>query len=116
MQKLIIKQRLPNLNEYDAANKKSRYAAGNIKKEWTEYVMWEARKQLKPITEQVRMDFIWIEANKKRDPDNICFAKKFILDGIVTAGILKNDGHKQISGFSDSFEFRDYYGVEITII
>jgi hypothetical protein len=45
----------------------------------------------------------------RRDPDNICFAKKFILDGLGSkygAGVIEDDGWRCLSTpnpFHDSF-------------
>ena len=50
------------------------------------------------------MRYTWIEQNRKRDKDNIAFAKKFIQDALRLAGILKNDGWAEIAGFSDDFQ------------
>ena len=36
--------------------------------------------------------------------DNIASAKKFVIDGLVEADILADDGWRQVSGFSDTFE------------
>lgn len=51
----------------------------------------------------VELNFRWYEPNKKRDIDNICFAKKFILDALVNNGTIKSDGWKGVIGFTDSF-------------
>ena len=48
--------------------------------------------------------FLWVAKNKRKDPDNICFAKKYILDGLVAAGILPTDGWNHVSGFRDEFD------------
>ena len=39
----------------------------------------------------------------RRDKDNIAFAKKFIQDSLVHAGVLQNDGWKHIEHFTDDF-------------
>ena len=61
-----------------------------------------ARRQLCPIRSgRVHLSFVWFCRNRRKDPDNISSAgRKIILDGLVSAGILQNDGWK----FSDSFE------------
>lgn len=41
--------------------------------------------------------------NAKADPDNIAFNKKFILDGLKDAGIIRNDGFKEIRLLKDVF-------------
>ncbi len=43
-------------------------------------------------------------ANRKRDKDNIAFAKKFIFDALVENHVIPNDGWKNIDSFSDSFK------------
>ncbi len=117
MQKMLIKCKFPSLNDYTLANRTSKIKGNEMKQEFTNIVAWEAKKQLKIITHKpVDIKFTWIEKNMKRDPDNICFARKFILDGIVRARILENDTHKYINSFTDDFELADFYGVELTII
>ena len=105
---LSIPGHLTTLNEHINANNRNRYIAAKIKKEETETVMYEVMNQMRrggfkiekyPIT----IHFKWFRMNKKSDPDNISFAKKYILDGMQKAGLIENDGWKQIRGFSDSF-------------
>lgn len=50
------------------------------------------------------IEFNWYCANKKQDPDNIAFQQKFILDGMVKAGLIENDGWKQIRKLAHNFE------------
>ena len=44
----------------------------------------------------VKLKITWYEPTKRRDVDNITFAVKFIQDALVKAGILENDGQKQV--------------------
>lgn len=53
----------------------------------------------------IKIHFHWVEENKKRDLDNVCFAKKFILDSMVKAGKLKDDNRNYVKGFADTFEY-----------
>lgn len=64
------------------------------------------------------MKYTWYERNKKRDKDNISsFGRKVIQDGLVKAGVLENDGWKQIEGFSDRFRIdEEHPRVEIEIV
>ena len=41
--------------------------------------------------------------NLMKDPDNVAFAKKFILDGLQKSGSITGDGMREIAGFTDSF-------------
>lgn len=101
---LIIEGKLPSLNETIQASKRhwSKYAA--MKKEWTEIVAWEAKKMMKIRTKRNLFTLCWHMKNKRTDPDNISFAKKFILDGLVVAQIIPKDNWKYVGGFIDIFE------------
>lgn len=46
--------------------------------------------------EAASLTIVHIEPNRRRDPDNIMAAQKFILDGMVQAGIIEDDGWRHI--------------------
>ena len=101
-QVLWIPGRMPGLNEYIAAMNRNRFIGNQMKQENTNLVTMLAKmNKLTPIKYPVEIEFLWQEPNNKRDPDNIIFAKKFILDGLVIAGILPNDTQQYIYGFSE---------------
>ena len=63
-------------------------------------------QKVKPVVEKypVKIEFTWYMANKRRDCDNLASNKKFILDALVKAGVLRNDGWEETSGgFEDHF-------------
>lgn len=102
--KLVITGKLPGLNEYIAACRANRYAGAEMKKDAEAVIGWEIRSQLKDQKfESVSVVFHWYEPNKKRDKDNIAFAKKFVLDALQAAGTLAGDGWGQVIGFVDKF-------------
>lgn len=103
IQKFTIPHELTDLNSYIQAERGNKYAAAGIKQTMTHVCSLYARS-LEPIDKRVKIIFTWYCKNQKKDPDNIAFAKKFILDSLVRTGILKNDGWKQIAGFTDYFE------------
>lgn len=91
-----------------------------MKKENEKYVrlsLIRSKMSGKRITKPVFIKFEWYERNRKRDKDNIAFAKKFILDALVKSHVLKNDGWNEIEGFSDEF-FVDPKNprIEVTLI
>ena len=102
---LTIKGQLPNLNEYTRACRTNRFAGANMKKQAERIIEVHIMQQLKGVhfPGTVELSFRWYEPNKKRDLDNICFAKKFILDALVSNGIIVADGWKGVIGFTDSF-------------
>lgn len=104
MQTLVIDGRLPSLNEYINACRVNRYAGASMKKKCQDAILWEIRRQIKAdIDTPVVITFKWYEPNRKRDLDNICFAKKFILDALQESGRLENDNWRHVEGFSDEF-------------
>lgn len=107
--KFEIGKRLIGLNEYTNLNRKNRYLGNQAKQKEQAYIIWCIREQLGniKITKPVIGHFTWIEENKRRDLDNICFAKKFILDALVQAEVLKDDNRKIVTNFTDSFEYTD---------
>lgn len=113
-QRLFIPQRMAGLNDLIGAINRNRFLGNQLKQNETNLVALYA-KGLKPCQYPVYIDFRYYEPNAKRDPDNIAAAKKFILDGLVVAGILPNDTQKWILGFSDTWTVSDTVGVEILI-
>ena len=107
--KFEIDKRLMGLNEYTEANRTSRYIGNSAKQSEQEYICWCIKSQLGSlkIDKPVVGHFIWTEENKKRDLDNVCFAKKFILDALVAMKVLKDDNRKIVTNFTDKFEYAD---------
>lgn len=114
MVKAYICGKFPSLNEYIAACRGNRYAGAAMKKEAEELVMWQLTR-LQKIDKPVHITFTWYEMNKKRDKDNVAFAKKFILDALQKVGVLPNDNNRYIAGFTDLFVYGHGVGVEIEI-
>ncbi|MBS5682311.1 MAG: RusA family crossover junction endodeoxyribonuclease [Clostridium sp.] len=105
--KFEINKRLMGLNEYTKYNRTNKYAGAGAKKKEQQYIINCIKQQLGniKIDKPLIGHFIWIEENKRRDLDNICFAKKFILDALVQAGVLQDDNRKIVTNFTDSFEY-----------
>jgi Holliday junction resolvase RusA-like endonuclease len=101
-----------DLNKYINAERTNRFKAAKIKKDLTEFFSWEFLRE-EPIKEPVKFKFTWFMKDKRKDPDNIAFQKKFILDGMKEAGIIENDSIKFITGFIDEFEIKGFEGVRI---
>lgn len=116
--KLIIPGTLPGLNDYIRACRGNRYAGAKMAREAEERVLWAATQTRRTVfTGPVRVRFHWVEPNRTRDKDNIACAKKFILDGLVTAGVLpEGDGWRGVEGFTDTFAVdKSAPRVEVTI-
>ena len=103
---LTIPGKLTTLNEYIAANNRSRYHSAGMKKYDTQRVEWQimSDKNLKTITDKRVFSFTWIRKNQKTDPDNIAsFGTKVILDALVNQKILPNDGWKYVKEINHRF-------------
>nr|DAQ56854.1 MAG TPA: crossover junction endodeoxyribonuclease [Caudoviricetes sp.] len=102
-----IKGNLAGLNELIAANRKC-WATGNKLKrknmDMVKAAIYEAGLRGCKCREPVGINFYWYEKNKKRDKDNIASAKKYILDAMIEAGLIRNDGWKNVEGFKDRFD------------
>ena len=104
---------MKSLNQYINECRKNRYAGANMKKTVEQDIGWYIN-QLPKYENPIKIHFIWIEGNKKRDLDNVCFAKKFILDSMVKAGKLKDDNRNFVLGFKDDFEYGKYERISVT--
>lgn len=107
--KFEINKRLMGLNEYTKANRTNKYVGSQAKKDEQRYIEWCIIEQLGNlrIDRPVKGKFTWVEENKRRDLDNICFAKKFILDALVDMKVLKDDNRKIVTSFVDEFKYAD---------
>lgn len=105
MVKLIIKGRLPGLNEYIDCERRNRYRAAQMKREAEELVIWSAKaSRLRKFKNPVMMFYTWFEPSRKRDKDNISgYGRKVIQDALVKGGYLPGDGWAHIIGFADEF-------------
>ena len=110
-QAFTINMKLPSLNEYINLCRTNKYKAAKFKAD-IEADIATYLYQMERYTNPIKIHFHWIEGNKRRDLDNICFAKKFILDAMVKTGKLKDDNRKCVTAFTDSF----YYGKETKVI
>lgn len=96
--------KLPSLNEYIEACRRNPHCGAKMKAN-TELAIIPQLASLKRIEKPVHISFIWHEANKRRDKDNVAAGKKFILDALQKAGKLINDSNDYIAGFTDRFEY-----------
>jgi Holliday junction resolvase RusA-like endonuclease len=112
-----INERLPGLNEYTGACRNNKYIGAKMKQDIENTIWIYIKQQMKftKIDSPVKINFKWIEDNKKRDLDNICFAKKFILDALVKANVLRNDTQNFVKGFTDTFEYSNKNSVIVEI-
>lgn len=111
--KVTIYEKLPSLNDYILKCRGNKYGAAQYKRKIEKKIL--SYFTFKPIEKPVRITFTWQEENRRRDLDNVAFAKKFILDAMVRGGYLKDDNRRWVTGFSDEFVYGDEAKVTLFI-
>jgi Holliday junction resolvase RusA-like endonuclease len=97
--KLVIQGTLPTLNEMINAAKAHQQVYEKLKKKADHTVAWSAKAvMIKDPYRPVSADYeiTWYRPDAKTDKDNVIAGQKFIFDGLQQAGLIKNDGWKQI--------------------
>lgn len=90
LEKYVELDKIISFNSYIDAERANRYKAAKIKK--TQTAMYaRAFNGCSKITDKIDITFVWYLKNRRRDIDNIAFNQKFILDGMVCAGIIPDD-------------------------
>lgn len=112
---LIIPGELPDMNQIISASKSHHMRYSKMKKKYTDLVTWIAKGKGK--FERVDLNITWFCKNRRKDKDNICGGGiKFILDGLVASGMIKNDGWKEINNFNHKFSIdKDNPRIEVII-
>ena len=109
-----INHRFTSLNQYILAERTHRHKAAKLKKAES-YIAYLSLLNKPHITTPCRLRFTWYIKDKRTDADNICFAKKYIIDGMVKAGLIENDSLRYIVGFQDEFVIDKNERVEIEV-
>ena len=104
--KFTIQGELPDLNTYINAERGNRYAGASLKKKATDKVVWSIKESGCKETnlKNIFLNITYFCKNKRKDKDNIAFAKKFIFDGLQKAGVIKNDGFSNINRWFEYFD------------
>ena len=118
MQRLIIRAKMPNLNDVIAASKRHWSYYSKEKKRWTDVAAFEAKAQgLYKMRLPVWVRTTYFMKTRRGDPDNVRVAIKYILDGLVQAGVLEDDSQRWIVGFQDLYDLdRDDPRIEVQLM
>lgn len=100
-----IQGRLDGLNDYTRSCRTNAYKGADCKKKNQRICKYSTPLWLrkKKLNFPVIVEITWYEKNKRRDPDNVAFAKKFVLDSLVESGTFPGDGQRYVLGFIDHF-------------
>lgn len=111
--KIVLRYPFMDLNTFINLERTNRYKGADAKKKQTN-IAYALLPKIK-LSPPVHIVYNWYVKNKRKDLDNIAFAKKFINDGIVKKGLLPNDGWQDIAGFTDNFFVDKNERVELLI-
>lgn len=95
--------KLPTLNDYTNSNRTHWGAGAALKLNATRAAAVACNSIEIPEDKQVVLHYTW-HVSTKHDLDNIAFGQKFIQDGLVQAGKLKDDSPKYVIGFTHEFK------------
>lgn len=113
--RIVIPGELPGMNEIISAAKAHYGQYSSAKADYTGLVAAKAigHKQVNRATVRCH----WYAATRRRDPDNIMAGVKFIMDGLVAAGVLPGDGWRYVAGIEHTFSLdREHPRVEVEIL
>ena len=111
--KLKIDYMPPNWNEYISMERANKYKASKLKKDEKDLIMLLASRKRYTGEYPVEIIFRPHYSALRQDLDN--FRYKGILDGLVSAGVLKNDNLKHIQRIVIEPIFDEAECVEIEI-
>lgn len=103
---IIIPRELMDLNQYIDAQRVNFRVGNKVKQQETAFcaaVFTPYRLEIRQLPLPLDIEYHWFCKDRRKDKDNICFARKFILDGLINSGAIKNDGWNEVGGFSDCF-------------
>ena len=103
-EKLIIHGELPGLNEIIEMSKIHWGEYAKEKRILTYEIALLAKTQIKRKYQKIDLAFYWYCKNRRRDKDNIIAGQRFVIDGLVQAGVIENDGWEQIGNIFHFFE------------
>lgn len=102
--------RLPGLNDIVSTNRTHWSKGAEIKREADELVRYSIKRdKVAHYTGRVQVRFSWHEPDRRRDPDNIESAKKFILDAMVAEHVINDDSPRYLV---EGEPFRNWHGVD----
>jgi hypothetical protein len=96
-QTFTIPFKLPSLNDYINACRTNPHVGAKMKKDIERDIGWEIKSaKLKPVENKAIVLMTFVEGNRRRDCDNTESGKKYILDALVSNGILQGDSPKWV--------------------
>lgn len=117
--KIVVPGKFGTLNEFIDANRRGRgnWNKGNDMKRNDQRVVYHYLPRGVRFDKRVFLEYHFFEPSARRDKDNVSgYFHKIFQDALVQKGIIRNDGWKDIEGWTDRFDIdRKNPRIEITI-
>ena len=119
---IVIPKELTDLNTYINAERRHRMQGANIKKRETNVCIAYLKQAINKgfdidrVKYPLQITFKWYAKDRRKDLDNIAYAKKYIMDAMQKVNLIENDGYKQVQRYTDIYLVdKDNPRVEIEI-
>lgn len=112
---LLIKGNLAKLNDHDSANRSNKFVGAKLKHTMTDLVVEQVKDCPYQVSKPCRVKFTWYVSGR-HDYDNVRFATKYVLDGLVQAGVLVDDSPKWVIGFDGDDFIKVDHGAEGVLV
>lgn len=87
---------LPGLNDYVYSCRANRYSGNRAKRDAEACITPFLPRPVGELRYPVAVSVVWWEPTNRRDVDNVTFGIKFVLDALVSRGLLRGDGRRYV--------------------
>lgn len=98
---------LPSRNESELAARANKFAGASLKHKATrkvELCCLGCRQTGWVPMERYHVTVHYLCKSKRKDPDNVCGAIKFVMDGLVAAGVVAGDRWRNVLSLTQTWE------------
>ena len=100
---------IPTANEMINKERRNKYLAAKLKATTERDLIRELIASLTTKHEEtqypIHMTYTWHRKNKRTDPSNVAWGTKYIEDALQRAGVLRNDGPREIASITHQYVY-----------
>lgn len=109
----------PSRNKAEIAARSSKFAGASLKKKYTAlaalFIGARIPRSWIPLN-HYSVSFLWVCKDERHDPDNVMSGMKYVLDGMVAAGLVAGDRWKNVLRIENRFAVcKSNPGVQIDV-
>ena len=100
----------PSRNESEGAARSNKYAGASLKKRFTRMAELCIRERMPSgckTMDRYSVSILWVCKDDKTDPDNVLGGIKYVMDGLVAAGLVAGDRWKNVVKIENRFVVRE---------